>query len=75
MCQILTNIHSMDVRRKSNHTVVYPGEVPDSPDESAKGRIDDEVDASLLRDAVQRLPGTIFALIGIVLVAIPSLAR
>ena len=25
MCQILTNIHSVDVRRKSNRTVVYSG--------------------------------------------------
>ncbi len=56
MCQILTNIHSMDVRRKSNRTVVYPGDVPDTTDEKSANRIEEEVDASLLRDAVQRLP-------------------
>ena len=33
MCQILTNIHSMDVRRKSNQNIIYPGIVPDTPDE------------------------------------------
>ena len=56
MSQILVNIHSTDVRRKSNRTVVYPGEVPEACDETATGRIDGEVDASLLRDAIQRLP-------------------
>ena len=56
MSQILVNIHSMDVRRKSNDTVVYPGELPDSCDEAAENRIFAEVDASLLRDAVRRFP-------------------
>ncbi len=45
MCQILTNIHSTDVRRKSNQTVVYPGDVPDTTDEKATTRIEEEVDA------------------------------
>ena len=56
MCQILSNIHSMDVRRGEHRIVVFPGDVPDFHDETAAKGIGDEVDAALLRDAVQRLP-------------------
>ena len=56
MCQILSHLHSEEVRRKSNKTIVYPGEVPDLADEAAEDRIYDEVDASLVRDAVDGLP-------------------
>ena len=56
MSQILVNIHSVDVRRKSNQTVGYPGELPDACDDAAESRVFEEVDASLLRDAVRRLP-------------------
>ena len=56
MCQILSHLHSEEVRRKSNKTILYPGEVPDLADEAAEDRIYDEVDASLVRDAVDGLP-------------------
>ena len=56
MCQILTNIHSMDVRRKSNQNIIYPGIVPDTPDEEANEEIYRNLDHSLLRDAIQSLP-------------------
>ena len=56
MCQILTNIHSADIRRKSNRTVVYPGEVPDAADEEADEDIYRHLDHALLRDAIQSLP-------------------
>ena len=56
MCQILTNIHNKDRRNKSNGIIVHPGEVPDIVDEDAEDRIFRELDASLLRSAVERLP-------------------
>ena len=56
MCQILTNIHSMDVRRKSNQNEVYPGVVPDIEDEGAQEAIYNNLDASLLREAIRKLP-------------------
>ena len=56
MCQILSNIHSLDNRRKFNKDVIYPGTVPDVVDEDAREAIYRDVDAVLLRDAVDRLP-------------------
>ena len=56
MCQILSNIHAMDNRRLANRDVVYPGVLPEVADEDAREAIYREVDAALLRDAVDRLP-------------------
>ena len=56
MCQILTNIYTMDVRRKSNQTVSCPGVVPDCPDYAAQEAIYDNLDAALLRKAIDTLP-------------------
>ena len=56
MCQIMSNIYAADVRRKSNATVTYPGEVPDMTDEAGVSRIFDSIDASIVRTAVEKLP-------------------
>ena len=56
MCQILTNIHSNDTRRKACKDVVCHGYVPDIADESAEGETYRALDASLLRDAIETLP-------------------
>ena len=56
MCQILTSLHSRNVRRKSSGSVMYPGNVPDVLDENAQGAIYDHLDASLLRMAIDELP-------------------
>ena len=56
MCQIMSNIYAADVRRKSNATVTYPGEVPDMTDEAGISRIFDSIDASIVRTAVEKLP-------------------
>ncbi|MBQ6248165.1 MAG: sigma-70 family RNA polymerase sigma factor [Kiritimatiellae bacterium] len=56
MCQILVGCHAKDTRRKSNNDIVYPGTVPDMPDESAHQAIPLELDHATLRDAVDNLP-------------------
>ena len=56
MCQILTSKFSRSVRRKSCQMEVFPGEVPEMADESAKDAIYGNLDASLLRDAIGQLP-------------------
>ncbi len=56
MCQIMSNIYAADMRRKSNSTVTYPGEVPDMTDEAGVSRIFDNIDASIVRTAVEKLP-------------------
>jgi len=57
MSRILVNCHSKDVRRKSNETVVLDPVLPeDAEDEDAYARVFREVDASLLRDAIEQLP-------------------
>ena len=56
MCQIMTNIHTVDVRRMENKIILYPGDVPEVADTSSAERIYEEVDASLLREAVHKLP-------------------
>ena len=56
MCQILTNIHTNDNRRKSNGEIVYPGTIPDVADEAADDGVYRALDASLLRDAIETLP-------------------
>ena len=59
MSKILVNLHAKDVRRKSNGEIVYPGEVPETADESAHEDIFRNVDASQLRDAIDTLPNDI----------------
>ena len=39
MVGILTKLHAMDRRRKSNQTVVYPGDIPQAIDEDAHEEI------------------------------------
>ena len=56
MCQILVNIRSKDVRRRSNRTVETTDGVDELPDEDAAVRLFRDVDASIVRDAVQSLP-------------------
>ena len=56
MSQILTSLHSRNIRRKSAQDIMYPGDVPDVLDENAQGAIYDHLDASLLRMAVDELP-------------------
>ena len=56
MCQILMSHHSRNVRRKSNQNIVYPGVVPDIADENAHEAIYDNLDATLLRKAIDELP-------------------
>jgi len=56
MCQILVNIHTTDVRRKSHQNEVYPGIVPDIADESAQEEVYRNLDRSLLHEAIETLP-------------------
>lgn len=56
MCKILTNIHANDTRRKSNDTIVYPGNVPEVADSSANEEVYKALDATLLREAIDTLP-------------------
>jgi RNA polymerase sigma factor (sigma-70 family) len=56
MSKILVNLNAKDIRRKSNERVVYPGELPELVDENAENQIFHDVDASLLRDAIDKLP-------------------
>ena len=55
MCQILSNIHAKDVRRKMHGAVICPGDVPELPNDGDV-RLFREVDAALLRDAIEELP-------------------
>ena len=56
MCQILTNIHAKDNRRKSAGNVIYSADVPDISDESGGDVVYQKVDASFVRDAIETLP-------------------
>ena len=56
MCQILTNEFRRSVRRKSNKMELYPGVMPEVEDECAQENIYANLDASLLRDAIENLP-------------------
>ena len=56
MCKILTSKFTRTVRRKSNQMEVYPGVLPDVVDEDAQESIYANLDASLLRDAIDTLP-------------------
>ena len=55
MCKILTSKFSHATRRKANQLETFPGTVPDVCDESALEEIYANLDASLLRSAVDRL--------------------
>ncbi len=58
MCQILVNIRSKDLRRKSSRVeVADAGAVDAASDEDSAARLFRDVDAGLVRDAVQTLPG------------------
>ena len=57
MSRILVNCHAKDVRRKSNEMEFCSADIPeDAPDDEASARIFREVDASILRDAIEQLP-------------------
>lgn len=56
MCQILVNIHTTDVRRKSHRNEVYPGVVPDIVDENGQEDVYRNLDRSLLHEAIDTLP-------------------
>ena len=56
MCQILVGCHQKDTRRKSHGEIIYPGIVPDVADEDAQEEIYRNLDHSLLREAIARLP-------------------
>ena len=57
MSRILINCHSKDVRRKSNEMEFCDADIPeDAPDDDASARVFREVNASILRDAIDRLP-------------------
>ena len=56
MCRILANEFRESVRRKSNKMEVYPGVAPDVEDADAQEAIYTNLDASLLRDAIETLP-------------------
>jgi len=62
MCQILTNLHSADERRKSRRNEVAASDAGDGPDDDAASRIYENVDAAILRDAIDRLPKDMKAL-------------
>ena len=55
MCKILVNCHANDMRRKSRRMETPVDGVPDAPDDGA-ARVFDEVDAKILREAVENLP-------------------
>ena len=57
MCRILSNIHAKDIRRKANAaTELSEQAVKAAVDRDASERIFQEVDAGLLRDAIEELP-------------------
>ncbi len=57
MCQILSNLHGMDQRRKSRNVEEADSEaVANAEDVESSARLFQEVDASLLRDAIATLP-------------------
>ncbi len=56
MCRILNHIYSMDCRRKSHQMVVCQGDLPDIEDDGALEEVYRNLDASLVRDAIDLLP-------------------
>ena len=59
MCQILTNLHANDCRRKANANISYPGDVPDVADLKAQNLIFSKLDHEFLRQSIQQLPSDI----------------
>ena len=59
LCQILVNLNANDTRRKSSTNEIYPGELPDVADETAKDEVYRALDARALRDAIETLPADI----------------
>ncbi len=55
MCKILVNCHANDIRRKSRRMETSVDDVPDALDDGA-ARVFKEVDAKILREAVENLP-------------------
>ena len=57
MSRILVNIHAKRVRRKSNKVEFCCADLPEEkPDDDACSKVFREVDAAILRDAIDRLP-------------------
>ena len=56
MCRIMINLSSADRRRRSDRDVTYPGDLPETADDAAHEAIYRDVDASILRDAINTLP-------------------
>lgn len=55
MCQILKNLHSLDMRRKSNRCEVCTGDVPETADDDAQEAIYRSLDRSIVRAAIETL--------------------
>ena len=55
MCQILKNLHSLDMRRKSNRCEVCTGDVPETADDDALEAIYRSLDRSIVRAAIETL--------------------
>ena len=56
MCQIMSNLHSMECRRKSHQMEVFPDVMPDVADEAAREAIYNSLDATIVREALKSLP-------------------
>lgn len=59
LCQILVNLNANDTRRKSSTNEIYPGDLPEVADETAKDEVYRALDARALRDAIETLPADI----------------
>ena len=55
LCQILNNEFRNSVKRKSNRNEICPGDVPEPEDENARDEIYENLDATLLRTAIEKL--------------------
>ncbi len=56
MCQILSNLHANDCRRKANANTIYPGDVPDIADGNAQDAVFSNLDHEFLHAAIEQLP-------------------
>ena len=57
MCGIMSNLHRKQNRRKINEKIAYTDQPPDMADESSGAdKVVEEVDATLLREAIEGLP-------------------
>lgn len=55
LCQILSNEFRNSVKRKSNRNEICPGDVPEVEDEKSHDEIYENLDATLLRTAIEKL--------------------